>query len=166
MYHFPVRISGEALSTSGECARIVHQKQVNVRGIEIGERLVEGSLNIFWVVIVAPKLRSEKDIFPRDTASFDALADLLLDVVDSGCVDKAEARFQSTRNGIFLGLGILKGAKPNCWDLGSRVERVLGLASRNPSSLGNEGDFTPAHGAVPGCLDDACSDSDGAHSAQ
>lgn len=120
--HPAICISGESFRPSLERTRIVHQQQVHIRRVQIFQRIIQGAINIVRVVVIAPKFRAYKDLFARDTAVLDAPADLVLDIVDASGVDELHASLQCCGDCILLCLFVLKGAKSESGNFGTRVE--------------------------------------------
>lgn len=76
----------------------VDEVEVEVIKLELGERVIEGLLDVLWAVGVVPQLGSDEQVLTLDAEFLDALVqtlgDLLLVLVDLGQVEVAVAGLQ------------------------------------------------------------------------
>ena len=87
MDHSAFAVSWEAFRATLKGARIVHHQKINIWRVEVTQRVIQSSLDIVRVVVVAPEFRAQEDVRSSHAARFDASSHLLLYVVDPRCVD-------------------------------------------------------------------------------
>lgn len=112
----------------------VHEVEVDVGGIEVLERGVNGLGDVLVPVVV--QLGGEPDLLTGNARGLDALADFLLVAIGIRGVDVSVAGTQSSLDGLLdlTGLG-LPGAETDSGHLGARVE-LVGLATVASCQLG------------------------------
>ena len=88
-----VFIFGHEGGAPGEGGGPVHEVEVEVVGVEVLERGVEGGAHVVGVVRVVPEFGGDEDFGAGDAALLDGGADGRLSAVDAGSVDVTVAGF-------------------------------------------------------------------------
>lgn len=101
----------------------MNEEEIQVIRSEILERLVQGALNILWVMLRIPELARDEDLGTRDAALLDSLSHCRLVTVDSCGIYVPIAGLEGGLDGLDnLIVRCLPCAKANGWDLGTGVE--------------------------------------------
>lgn len=129
MNHPPIHISRKTLRASDKCAQVVHQQQVDIRGIEISQEIIKSMIHIIGMVIIAPQFHTQENLVMWNAALFDFLPNLCFNIVDPGCINGTHAILQSSTDCVDLGIRILEGAKTEGRNIRSAVECVLGCTN-------------------------------------
>jgi hypothetical protein len=109
--------------------------KIKVFKLKILQRFLESFLNIIGMVISAPKLGDDEQIFTLNSTSlngaFNAFTDLFLVSVISGTIEKSVSSLNSSDNDVSTDiLGKLPETKSTLRHLDSRSEGKAGLACR------------------------------------